>query len=115
MRLLRLNTLLLAAGLFVWALPTGLFAQDQDPNSQGKGKTASITGCLTKEASGSFVLTDEATGTKTMVTGASDLHKHASNHKVTLTGKMSTDSSGKPVFEASKIQQVSTTCKPPAL
>jgi hypothetical protein len=48
------------------------------------------------------------------VTGAADLEKHSSNHKVTLTGALKTDASGKPVFEASKLKHVSDTCKGPS-
>ena len=59
-----------------------------------------MTGCLSKDASGNFVLADEATGAKTVVTGVSSLEKHSANHKVTLTGTQKMDSSGKAVYSA---------------
>jgi hypothetical protein len=114
MKLLQSKILLLAAGLML-ALSTGLFAQsDSSAGQQGKEKSAgatTLTGCLTKDASGNYMLTDETTGTQTIVTGASDLEKHAANHTVTLTGTSTTDASGKQVFQATKIQPVSNSCK----
>ena len=57
------------------------------------------------------MLTDETTGTKTMVTGVSDLEKHSANRKVTLTGTAATDASGQQIFQATKLQHVSNSCK----
>lgn len=113
MRVFRWNTLPIAAGVLLSALSTGLFAQD--PSQQDKSKAATtMTGCLTKDATGAYVLTDEASGTKTTVTGVSDLEKYSSNHKVTLTGTSKMDANGKQVFEATKAHSVSTTCKAPS-
>jgi hypothetical protein len=115
MRLLRRYGLLVAAGMLLSALSTGLFAQDADSGKQhDKAAATTMTGCLSKDASGNFVLTDETTGTKTVVTGVSSLEKHSANHKVTLTGASKMDASGKPVFEATKLQHVATTCKSPS-
>ena len=69
-----------------------------------------MTGCLSKDAGG-FLLTDEKSGGKMIITGPADLEKHAANHKVTLTGSAKTDPSGKNVFEVSKIQHVDASCK----
>jgi len=84
-----------------------MFAQEQP-----KSETA-MTGCLTKGSAGNYTLTDEKTGVKITVTGPEDLEKHSANHKVTLTGTAKTDASGNQVLEVSKIQHVSTSCKPP--
>jgi hypothetical protein len=116
MKLLRRNLLLLAAGLTLSVTPA-LFAQSeaQQPPQQGEQKSAggavTMTGCLNKDASGGFVLTDESTGAKMMVTGVSDLEKHSSNHKVTLTGTAATNAGGQTVFQATKLQHVSDSCK----
>jgi len=115
MRLLRRYGLLIAAGMLLSALSTSLYAQDADAGKQReKAAATTMTGCLTKDASGNFVLTDEATGTKTMVAGVSSLEKHSANHKVTLTGASKMDANGKPVFEATKLQHVSDSCKSPS-
>jgi hypothetical protein len=113
MRVFRLNLLPIAAGLMLSAFSMGLFAQD--PNSQQDKSKASttLTGCLSKDATGAYVLTDETSGAKTTVTGVSDLEKYSSNHKVTLTGTAKMDANGKQVFEATKAHSVSTTCKAP--
>jgi hypothetical protein len=110
----------MAAGLLI-ALTPSLLAQAADPTPQqpdkeksAGGAASTMTGCLTKDASGNYMLTDEATGTKTMVTGVSDLEKHSGNHKVTLTGTSGTDASGKQIFQATKLHHVSNTCKTPA-
>jgi hypothetical protein len=84
-----------------------MFAQEQP-----KSETA-MTGCLNKGSAGNYTLTDEKTGVKTTVTGPADLEKHSANHKVTLTGTAKTDANGNQVFEVSKIQHVSTSCKAP--
>ncbi|HJZ95759.1 MAG TPA: hypothetical protein VKE70_04590 [Candidatus Solibacter sp.] len=113
MKLFRSHILLIAAGLLL-TLASGLYAQQPDSQAGDKQKSAgtasTITGCLSKDASGSYVLTDENSGAKTTVTGVSDLEKHAANHKVTLTG-MSKESGGQQVFEATKLRHVSDTCK----
>jgi len=106
-------TRLLAAGLLLSGLSFAVFGQDQDDKSRDRlNKDAAMTGCLNKDASGNYTLTDENTGVKTTVVGP-DLEKHSSNHKVTLTGTAKADTSGNSVFEVSKIQQVSTSCKAP--
>jgi len=113
MRIFRWNTLPIAAGLLLSALSTGLFAQDPSGQDKGGGNATTVTGCLSKDASGAYVLTDETSGAKMTVTGASDLEKYSANHKVTLTGTAKTDASGKQVFEATKARSVSSTCKAP--
>ena len=103
---------LLATGLFLCALSLPAFSQQekpgQDPNQRDRMATT-ITGCLSKDASGSYTLTD-ASGLKTTVSGAADLEKHSQNHKVTLTGEAKTDASGKSMFEVTKVTHVSDTC-----
>jgi hypothetical protein len=114
----RRMTRLLAAGLMLSGLTVGMFAQDQedkqkDKNERDRMAASTLTGCLNKDASGGYMLTDESTGTKTAVTGAADLEKHADNHKVSLTGMAKTDASGNSVFQVTKIKMVSATCKAP--
>ena len=105
---------LLAASVLFSALCLPVFSQDQqgkepkDQNERDRMATT-LTGCLNKDASGSFVLTD-ASGMKTTVMGTADLEKHSSNHKVTLTGMSKTDDSGKPIFQVTKLTHVSDTC-----
>lgn len=112
----QLMTRLLVLGLLVSGLcASRMFAQDQSDKSQRdrmKNETT-ITGCLNKDSSGNYTLTDEKTGVKTTVTGPSDLEKHSANHRVTLTGAEKTEA-GKAVFEVSKIQHLSTSCKAPS-
>jgi len=113
MKLFRSHLLSIAAGLLLAVSPS-LFAQaaDQKGDQKSAGTPTSITGCLSKDASGGYVLTDENSGAKIMVTGGvSDLEKHSANHKVTLTGTASADSSGQQVFQATKLQHVSDSCK----
>ena len=112
MRLLR-RSLVLSAAVLIAGFSSSVFAQAKDANQQAdrqKNETT-ITGCLTKDASGGYTLADEQTGTKSTVTGPADLEKHSANHKVTLTGTAKSDASGKAVFEASKIQHIAPDCK----
>jgi hypothetical protein len=109
-------TLLAALGLLIFGFAGNMFAQDPDRKGQQdrvKNDTT-MTGCLTKGSAGNYTLTDEQTGVKTTVTGPAELEKHSTNHKVTLTGTAKTDSNGNQVFEVSKIQHVSPSCKAPS-
>jgi hypothetical protein len=104
-----------------------MFAQDtppsqQDPNRPQSGQkedrdrmaaSSTLTGCLNKDASGGYTLTDETTGTKTNVSGSADLEKHSANHRVTLTGSAKSDANGKSMFEVTKLQHMADTCKAP--
>jgi hypothetical protein len=110
MKLLRNVSTLLVASALLAAYSVNAFAQNKDD----KQRETTLTGCLNKAGSDMYMLADETTGAKTTVIGPSDLEKHSANHKVTLTGTMKTDSSGKPVFEVSKIQHISTSCKGPS-
>ena len=100
---------LLAVSLAITCVCSGV-ALAQDPQ---KNETV-ITGCLNKDSSGGYTLTDEKTGAKTTVTGPADLEKHSANHTVTLTGTEKKDPNGKVMFEVTKIQHVSTSCKAPS-
>jgi exonuclease VII large subunit len=71
-------------------------------------KGAKMTGCLTKDASGEYVLANEA-GERVIVKGASDLEKHSANHKVTLHGAQKTED-GKVIFQAEHVQHVANSC-----
>src|ERR1044072_3420287 len=73
----------MAAGLLAVGLSTAALAQEKQADRQAG--EATMTGCLTKDASGGYPLADEKTGTKMMVSGSADLEKHSANHKVTLT------------------------------
>src|SRR5262245_50530584 len=99
MRKTHLFTRVALAALLLSGLSFSLAAQDKDDQAQRdrlKNETT-MTGCLSK-AAGAFTLTDEKTGTQTIVTGPADLEKHSTNHRVTLTGSAKTDASGKSVF-----------------
>ena len=109
--LCKLATRLMAAGVLISGLAAGAFAQDDKQGADRQKNETTMTGCLNKDASGGYVLTDEKTGMKQTVTGSADLEKHSTNHKVTLTGMSKTDANGKPVFEVTKISHVSPTCK----
>ena len=103
---------LLALGLLAF----GLYAQTPPPAGQSADRQqneTTMTGCLSKDATGGYTLADEKTGAKTAVAGPSDLEKHAANHKVTLTGTTKMDA-GKPVFTVTNIKHVSPECKAPA-
>ena len=103
---------LLAIGALLSALSLPVFSQqDQQkpPQDQRDRMATTLTGCLNKDTSGSYTLTDQS-GLKTTVTGAADLEKHSQNHKVTLTGTNKMDAAGKPVFEVTKLTHVSDTC-----
>ena len=116
MKLLKRTTLLLSTAVLISSLSSSVFAQAKDDAQQAdrqKNETA-ITGCLTKDASGVYTLADEKTGTKSTVTGPSDLEKHSANHKVSLTGMAKTDTSGKSVFEVTKIRHIAAECKAPS-
>jgi hypothetical protein len=111
MKLPRNAITLMAVTLLLPANAVNIFAQEKG----GKQKNeTTLTGCLNKEAGDMYILTNETTGAKMAITGSSDLEKHSTNHKVSLTGTMKTDSNGKSVFEVSKIQHVSPSCKAPA-
>jgi hypothetical protein len=109
---------LLTAGLLFSGLCMTVFAQapqaQDDKNQRDRAANGSaITGCLSKDTSGGYVIADEKTGAKTTVMGSTDLEKHSANHKVTLTGAAKSDPSGKQVFEVSKVTHVSDSCKAP--
>ena len=110
MKLLRNVLTLLTASMLLAAYSANAFDQAKDD----KQRETTLTGCLNKAGSDMYSLTDETTGAKTTVTGLPALEKHSANHKVTLTGTTKTDASGKSVFEVSKIQHVSTSCKAPS-
>ena len=100
---------LLGFGLLVSGLCASIvFAQDPQKNE------TTMTGCLNKDSSGGYTLTDEKTGVKTTIAGPSDLEKHSANHRVTLTGAEKKDASGKAVFEVTKIEHLSPSCKAPS-
>ena len=106
---------LLAAGALLSALSLPMFAQaaqEKDQNQRDRVATT-MTGCLNKDASGAYVLTDQTSGMKTTVAGIADLEKHSANHKVTLTGTVKTDAAGKPMLEVVKLNHISDTCTPP--
>jgi hypothetical protein len=108
----RRTTGLLAIGALFSALALPVYSQQEQPKppqDQRDRMATAITGCLNKDASGSYTLTD-TTGVKTTVKGVADLEKHSNNHKVTLTGTTKTDDSGKPIFEVTKLMHVSDTC-----
>ena len=102
---------LLTVGLLAAGLSSIAFAQEKQADRQQN--EATMTGCLSKDASGGYTLADEKTGAKTAVAGTADLEKHSANHKVTLTGSAKADTSGKSVFTVTKIQHVAAECKAP--
>jgi hypothetical protein len=104
---------LLAFALVVFGLcASTMLAQDQ-PNRDRQKNETTMTGCLNKDSSGGYTLTDEKTGAKVMVTGPTDLEKHSGNHRVTLTGVEKTDPSGHAIFEVTDIKHLAASCKSP--
>jgi|SRR5215204_4714418 hypothetical protein len=104
-----LSTAVLFAGL-----SSALYAQSKDAQGADRQQNeTSMTGCLSKDASGGYTLADEKTGAKTMVTGPAELEKHSGNHKVSLTGSAKTVD-GKSTFTVTKIQHIAAECKAPA-
>ena len=101
----------LANLLLIAALSGGLMAAPQETKAPSKmGKEMTVTGCLSKGAGDGYVLTSEKTGTTTMVTGPTDLEKHAANHKMKLTGTSSTEG-GTRVLNVTKIDHISEKCE----
>jgi hypothetical protein len=86
---LRLATVALFTAMSL--LPLAVSAQNKAPDKMGGAMT--YTGCFNKgDAAGQYVLTDDKSGKKIMVTGDDAmLAKHANNHKVTITGTMGKD------------------------
>ena len=114
MHTLRTIKNLLAVGVLLSALSLPVFSQQpkespQPDQNQRDRMATTLTGCLSKDASGSFVITDSS-GLKTTVSGTADLEKHANNRKLSLTGTAKTDASGKPILEVSKLTHISDTC-----
>jgi hypothetical protein len=87
--------------LFIPAMLTLLVAADVKPG-------ATMTGCLTKNARGEYVLASD-TGDKVIVTGSPDLEKHSANHKVTIRGSQKTED-GKTVFQVDHLDHLANTC-----
>ena len=90
-----------------------IYAQSPgDSNRRNSTRTeTTISGCLNKSSGGNYTLTDEKTGVKTAITGPADLEKHSNNHRVALTGMTKTDANGNRVFEVTRIQHISASCK----
>src|SRR5688572_10709082 len=95
---MKLTALVLIAAVVAVALPLAMSAQD---------KETAVTGCFNKgETAGVFVITDEKTEKKIMVTGdPAMLAAHANNHKVTLNGTMAKEKD-KDVLKATKLQML---------
>ena len=93
------------------AAETRARSADRSANSESTASwtaETSLTGCLNKgDTPGTYVLTNEKTGVKTYIFGSAELEKHASNHKVMLTGKADAGNLG---FNVSKIQHVAPSC-----
>jgi hypothetical protein len=99
--------------LLVAAVSGGLMAMPQETKAPDKmAKETTMTGCLTKAAGEGYVLMSEKTGNTLPVTGPAELEKHAANHKVRLTGTLSTEG-GKRVLNVAKIDHISETCEAP--
>ncbi len=75
-------------------------------------KDGSMTGCLTKDEAGSYMLQSED-GKKVAVMGSADLEKHSANHKVKLHGSEKTHD-GKTMFHVERVEHVSASCPAPA-
>jgi len=88
-----------------------LFGQEspKDSATTKSPQEITLTGCLSKASnSAQFVLTDQATGNRTPITGTSDLEQPV-NHTVKLTGANTTEN-GRAVFTATKVEHISATC-----
>ena len=74
---------------------------------KAKGKSMTMTGCLTKGADQPqhYSFTDQKSGKKWTVTGPADLEKHSANHTVRISGQETAK-----VFNVTKVEHVSPTC-----
>ena len=97
-----------AALAALFAITPSFAQQQQPPNERDRMVTSqtTLTGCLNKDASGGWVITDQG-GTKMAVLGQEDFTKHA-DHTVKLTGTPSED--GK-TFNVTKIEHVADSCQ----
>jgi len=94
-------------------LSIAIYSQDANRTIPKAEKQTTRTGCLTKtETAGEYLLTEENTGAKLIVTGPAELDKHAANNRVRLTGT-ETKQDDKTVFEATKIEHLSQACAAP--
>ena len=104
------RTLLAAAALLMlFAISAPFYGQQPDQERDRlKIKEVTVTGCLDKgEAANQYVLTDPASGSKMIVTGAPELEQHAAKHTEKLTGTPSEDNKS---FTVSKVEHVADTC-----
>jgi peptidoglycan biosynthesis protein MviN/MurJ (putative lipid II flippase) len=101
-----LRTLLAAAALVAFSVPT--FAQDKDKDNDRDrmANQTSITGCLTKADTGEWMIADQS-GAQLTVVSKEDFSKHA-NHTVKLTGAPSADGKS---FNATKLEHVADSCQ----
>ena len=95
--------------LLATVLVSGLaFSQAVDPPRTSE---MTIVGCLSMgTAPNQFILVEDPTGRQTEVSGPVNFAKHASGHKVQLTGH-STVQAGKSTFHATKLEHISDTCE----
>jgi hypothetical protein len=105
MRLL-LAAVLIAAALSAQPASRG---HEEHETKGPPGKATVMTGCLTQDQSGSFVLTQSDSGVRYTVTGPTALAKQM-NQKVKLTGVMHYDTAGHDILEVSGIERVAATC-----
>jgi hypothetical protein len=87
-------------------------AQGDDDKGKGKMHGKTMTGCLSKSASGTeYLFVEEGTGKQITVAGNPDLSKHAANHKVKITTAAETPSSTEgATVTVSKIEHISDSC-----
>jgi hypothetical protein len=92
------------------ALAGTLFLAAPAQESQKQDQKESLVGCLTRGAMpGEFILTEEKSGDRIVVTGSEDLDKHAENHKLKLMGTR-TNEKGKTVFRVAMVEHISDSC-----
>jgi len=95
--------------LMLSALSVPFYAQQPDQERDRiKIQPVTVTGCLDKGAGpNEYILTDQASGAKMIVTGAPELEQHAAKHTEKLTGTPSEDSKS---FTVSKLEHVADSC-----
>jgi len=104
--------MLLLAACMAMAQPDSR-GHEQHETEGPLGRNTVVIGCLNKDETSNYVLTNNKTGVKTTVTGPSALEKQAGNHKVKLTGTIIYDTTGHDILEVSGIEHISDTCAAP--
>ena len=101
--------LAVAALLMLFAISAPFYGQQPEQERDRLViKQVTVTGCLDKgDAPNQYVLTDLASASKMIVTGAPELEQHAAKHTERLTGTPSEDNKS---LTVSKVEHIADTC-----